>query len=139
MINHENGMMMFDSIIISPHMQLETFLDSIKQDDIISQHNSNYIDLFIKPQKGGEHFFLLRLFFERKSEKLEYVQLVIQNDDSIPSWTDWSEKKQLKKKKYNDLWLMKNMGHPPYNYIWGSLNSVYNEKEASSYILIKFN
>lgn len=138
MINIKTGVMIFDEFKLIPHMTLENLLSAIKQDEILSQNNCNYINLYLKPQKCSESYFVLRLFFDNMNNQLKYCQIAVQSDDIVPSWEIWSESKEIERKKENDMWLQKEIGLPPYKYYWGEISSVYNAREASSYIVIQF-
>lgn len=70
---------------------------------------------------------------------LTHLLISLQKNASIPSWTSWSEKDQLEVKKANDSWLSEEIGDiPPYKFSWGEITSVYNQREGSSYIAIKY-
>lgn len=119
-------------------MSLENLINIIGKKEIISCEKGPYINLFLKPQKANGKYFLLRLFFEKGSEELKYCQIVVQDIDIVPSWKDWNMTEQLKIKENNDMWLRKDVGKPPYIFSWGELKSVYNAREASSYIIVKY-
>ena len=139
MINLKSGMLIFDDFMIRPHMLVRELLNVVRSQDILSCDKGAYTNILLKPQKSANNFFTLRLFFEKKSEELEFCQMVVQDDNIVPSWEGWSMEKELQKKEYNDIWLIKDVGYPPYIFSWGKLQSVYNAKEASSYIMITYN
>lgn len=138
MINKKNGVLIFENLIVEAHMTTDDFLKKINAEEIISCDKGNYINFYLKPQKSDNYFFVLRMFFEGVSKKLEFCQIVVQTQDTVPSWQEWSMEKQLKIKSDNDVWLKKEIGCPPYNFEWGEIKSVYNAREAASYIVLKY-
>jgi hypothetical protein len=60
-------------------------------------------------------------------------------DEPCPSWVNYSEVEQLKKKAENDRWLLSVFGtSPPYVFPWGSLQSVFDDTAGSSVIIIRY-
>lgn len=56
------------------------------------------------------------------------------------SWADWSKEKELQRKRFHESWLNKVLGNDryPYEYDWGSVESIYDGKSGFSYISIKY-
>jgi hypothetical protein len=55
------------------------------------------------------------------------------------SWRNWSEQNELKKKEILNDFLTHELGAPPYKYMWGSVESIFDRKSGFSYVLIKYN
>jgi hypothetical protein len=59
-------------------------------------------------------------------------------DPASKGWADWSEAKELLKKKWHDDILMQILGVPPYHYSWGEVASAYDPRSASADIAIRY-
>ena len=99
MIDQTNGYITFDKFTLMPYMGFTEFLEMISEDEIYAYDSNTNIELYLKPQKSGEMFFIVRLFFEQNNKSLKYVLLSIQDNDKIPSWNDWSKDRELERKK----------------------------------------
>lgn len=139
MINRNNGELVFDNFVLRPHMKLDSLINKISKEDIISYTKGEWENIYLRPQMGEGYFFVIRLYFESKKLELAFLQIAVQKDDSIPSWENWSEKTQLDIKKNNDIWLKNELGNAPYDFRWGNIKSIYNAREGSSYVAINYN
>jgi hypothetical protein len=83
----------------------------------------------------GEKFNMV-LFYQ--NEKLNRINLSFYNPNSSGSWNNWSEEKELETKKRQDNLLKQNFGAPPYEYQWGSLESVYDKRSGSAHLIIVY-
>lgn len=139
MINKKLGTVTFSDFILFPKMSLDKFLNEIKKDQIYS-HNTTiyYEEFYLTPQRAGTDFFVLRLCFDKEYKNLRYILLSIQSNAEVPNWKNWNREKEIENKNRHDLWLVKELGVPPYQFKWGEIHSSFNEKEGSSYILINF-
>lgn len=136
MININNGEIKFNKFILKPYMKLNLLTSCLQDKDIVSIDKTERINIYLSPQKAGENYFVIRLFFEKGRLELTDLIVSIQDNDLIPSWKDWSEERELKRKYANDMWLKKELGSLPYDFCWGRIKSVYNSKEGSSYVMI---
>jgi hypothetical protein len=84
----------------------------------------------------GEKFIMV-LFFQ--NEKLQRINFSFYNPNAFDSWENWSEEKELEIKKQYDNLLKQNFGDPPYEYYWGSLESIYDKRSGSAYLLVSYN
>jgi hypothetical protein len=73
-----------------------------------------------------------------KGEILESVHLSINDPRFGTSWEDWSEEKELGRKRANDQWLKSNGLPPGKRYSWGSVWSDYSPKSGYSLIVIQY-
>lgn len=138
MFNIKNGAIYFEKYKISVDLGFthERFCSSelfkkatpfVKNPPYNSYRIEDYIELL------GEKFIMV-LFFQ--NEKLNRMNLSIYNPNSSGSWDDWSEEKELETKKRQDNLLKQNFGEPPYEYQWGSLESVYDKRSGSAHLII---
>jgi hypothetical protein len=81
----------------------------------------------------GEKFTMV-LFYQ--NEKLNRINLSFYVLNNSLSWGDWSEEKELETKKRQDNLLKQIFGEPPYEYQWGSLESVYDKRSGSAHFII---
>lgn len=142
-IDPVKGELAFDNLRLIPHMSLTAFEENFPQEEILTQENrmtpayGEVTNLYLKPQKSGKDYFALRLFFSREGG-LVHLLLSLRDDGSVPTWENWSQERELQKKARNDRWLKKELGEPPYVFPWGSLQSLYDPREASSYIALEY-
>ncbi|MHB8061737.1 MAG: hypothetical protein ACYDG2_03750, partial [Ruminiclostridium sp.] len=52
------------------------------------------------------------------NEDMNSAHIAIHSSNSSTSWSDWSEEKEIERKETHDIWLLKNIGKPPYVYSW---------------------
>lgn len=136
MINISDGSFRFENFTLSSRLRLNEFIKQIPEDNIISKEVGEYTNLYLRPQKSGELYFVLRLFFHKGTDLLDFFYMVPQIDDSLPSWSNWSREKEQEVNRRNILWLQDEIGNPPYEYDWGKIQTAFHEKEGSSYITI---
>ena len=80
--------------------------------------------------------FMLVLFFNK--ERLNIIQLSFCDRYKPSGWDDWYEEKEIEIKKQQDVLLKDNLGNPPYEYQWGSLESVFDQRSGSSHIILTY-
>lgn len=73
-----------------------------------------------------------------KDEHMESVHLSINDSKYGTGWENWSEEKELERKKAHDRWLRSNGLVPGMQYSWGSVWSDYDPKSGSSMIVIRY-
>ncbi|WP_157772443.1 hypothetical protein [Lacunisphaera limnophila] len=75
-----------------------------------------------------------------REESLSHVQLCDTGDEFGSSWEDWSEEKEKKRKQHHDRLLVSLLGRSrEYGFGWGRIESLFDLKAASSYIVISYN
>lgn len=74
MIDTHNGEFIFDKFILHPHYALDTFLNLMQQENVLSMEMcntptlGNVTDIYLKPQKSKDKYFVIRLFFLQNSD-----------------------------------------------------------------------
>jgi len=139
MIDKSSGKIMFDNgCSIYPMMDTISFEKEFHKAQILTKDNiGGYFNYYLVPQKIEEQFFTLRIYFDNKNV-IESVLMSANESGDVKTWENWNEEKELKNKKNNDVWLMSNMGKPPYNYTWGNIISDYDMRSGSSLIVIRY-
>lgn len=140
MININNGNLTIDDgrFTITKGLTKNDFINSNKFKDVLSQQTLTFSNYYLKPQLIGKDKFMVVLFFNQ-NDMIYLVNISLSDDGSVPSWTNWSEDEELKRKDLHDNWLEKNIGMPPYKYAWGEISSNYDPRSGSSMITIKYN
>ena len=140
MINTENGNLQLENIklIIKKGLTRDEFMQSDLFYDVLNQDDYGYVRYYIKPQTICEQKFVIALLF-KPDKSLSSVTLGLAIDGAIPTWENWSEEDELRKKALLGKWLEKNVGEPPYDYTWGSMTLTYDRRSASSHITISYN
>lgn len=83
-----------------------------------------------------EESIVLAVFF--KDELLESVQLCLTGSAYGSSWQDWSEEKEMERKRANDGLLFKNGLVPGEKYSWGTVWSGYDSKGGFSSAVLRY-
>ena len=140
MINIENGDLQFENIklIIKKGLTRDEFMQSDLFYDVLNQDDYGYVRYYIKPQTMCEQKFVIALLF-KPDKLLSSVTLGLAIDGAIPTWENWSEEEELRKKVLLAKWLEKNLGESSYDYTWGSIILAYDRRSASSHITIYYN
>jgi hypothetical protein len=140
MINTSSGEITIGNTIVGPGHSKEDFLASNLYLDILwSKNEGKFYWYFLNPQKLGEYFFIVSLYFNEKGI-IVMIGLGLTKDGSIPEWKDWSLENEMERKKLQDRWLLKLIGPPHkgnewyglYEYEWGTIKSRFNERDGSS-------
>jgi hypothetical protein len=66
------------------------------------------------------------------------VVLSAWDHENDPTWKKWSEKEEKILKRFHSKILFRLLGIPPYRFLWGKVESIYDERSASSYIVISY-
>ena len=78
----------------------------------------------------------LTLYFYE--QQLDSVTLVALDGRFGASWDDWSEQKELDRKRYHDEWLANTIGSVNNDFSWGHLSSNYDAKAGFSAIYLQY-
>jgi hypothetical protein len=138
-INIKNGDMPVngDDFIIKKGLTKDEFEKSNLYKGVVSKETHSFTNYYLKPQLIGNERFILVLFFN-PNDILDFVNISLSHDGKIPSWDNWSEKEEYRKKDEHDKWLANNISKPPYKYLWGEISSNYDSRSCSSTITIRY-
>lgn len=139
MINIKNGDVSLNgnTFIIKKGLAKDEFEKSTLFKDVISKETHSFTNYYLKPQLIGNEKFILVLFFNTNNI-LDFANISLSHDGKIPSWDNWSENEEYKRKDDHDKWLVNNISKPPYKYSWGEVSSNYDPRSGSSAITIKY-
>ena len=126
-----------NSSIIRKGLTKDEFLKSNLAGDILNQQTSTFTNYYLKPQLIGSENFTIVLYFN-PNNLIEFMNISLSSDGNIPSWDNWSESDEIKKKDEHDKWLERKIGKPPYKYSWGEISSNYDPRSGSSMITIRY-
>ena len=140
MIDIKNGNILLNdnSFIIKKGLTKAEFLKSNLAEDILNQQVSVFTNYYLKPQLIGDEKFTVALYFDQ-NDLIAFLYISLLSDGNIPSWNNWSESEELKRKDEHDKWLLRKIGDPPYKYLWGEISSIYDVRSGSSIIIIRYN
>ncbi len=138
MIDVENGNITMDnnSFVIRKGLTKDEFKKSELFEEVLNEQVHTFTNYYLKPQLLGEESFSISLFFD-SNEIINFLQISMIKD-GIPSWDNWSEKQEQRRKAEHDQWLKMNIGKPPYKYSWGEISSNYDPRSGSSMITIRY-
>lgn len=138
MINVNSGNIELDNnFLITKKLGRKEFENSSLFKDVLSQQINTFSSYYLKPQLIGGEKFIVVLFFNQ-NDMIYLINISILNDGDMPSWENWSEVEELKRKDMHDTWLENNIGKPPYKYSWGEISSNYDPRTGSSMITINY-
>lgn len=73
-----------------------------------------------------------------KGENLNTVEFCLDDPKYGSSWSEWSEEKEMKRKKDHETWLKtKGLAHGKV-YSWGCVKSVYDQRAGCSTVVVSF-
>lgn len=139
MIDIKTGNVFLETVnfIIRSSLTREEFLSStLAIASRISVKNEPHCSFTTKAQKIAGHPFIITLYFN--GSILTNVELYSDDNKFGTSWDDWSEEKELERKKFHETWLKNVLADAPYKYNWGRIESFYDAKGGSSSISIKY-
>ena len=125
------------NIIIKDGLTQDDFVKSDIFKDVINYKNHEYTQYYVNPQIIYGKRFTILLIFNPKG-LIEFVKLALLTKNELPDWNNWSESKELERKKLHDEWLKLMIGIPPYEYNWGYISSNYDPRSGSSMITIRY-
>jgi hypothetical protein len=134
MIDTKNGDIYINNSQIK--LTLNLSVEQFKKTPLYSGEN-------IKPFYSVKHSvhianknFKIALYF--LNNKLKEIRLYSEEIALGTSWLDFSEQKELERKKEHDKWLENLIGKGPYLYSWGEIISVFDKKGGVSSIIIRY-
>jgi hypothetical protein len=139
MIEKASGEVKFSGwdISLSPALSRAEFLSSsLAKDAKIDVSNEPYCSWRIKPSLWNDKWWTVVVYFF--DQKIQMLTLSAWKDENEPCWENWSEKEEMNRKKYHSRVLFRLLGIPPYRFSWGKVVSIYDEKSASSSIVISY-
>ena len=139
MINIKSGSITINgkNFVIRRGLTKDEFIKSTLFGEVLNQQVYSFTNYYLKPQLIGKDNFILVLYFN-PNNIIDSVDLSLSRDENIPSWNNWSEGEELKKKDEHDKWLERKIGKPPYKYSWGEISSNYDPRSGSSMITIRY-
>lgn len=139
MIDINNGNIIINNglYILKSGLQKNEFINSGFYIENLIEDVSIYTRYFLKPQVIDGEYFIVVIYFN-KNDLLEFVDLALMHNGNVPSWDNWSETEERKRKDEHDKWLEKSIGRPPYKYSWGEISSDYDPRSGSSTITIRY-
>ena len=136
MINPNTGNIEFSEppVSIKPSLSLSAFLSSplgITARLILKNGPWSTFSVFAK--SCGQDF-AVTLIFSNNMLLEAHIAMCWDGD----SWKIWSEKSEHEKKLRHDSLLAEDIGTPPYNFPWGSVDSIVDPKTGGSSILVHY-
>lgn len=98
--------------------------------------NGSYHSYSLGEQRvAGQPFFVALYFY---GQQLESVDLAHSTEEFGASWDDWSEEREVRRKRLHDDWLRGQTGHASQVYEWGEVSSDYDPRSGRSSIVIRY-
>jgi hypothetical protein len=139
MIDKTNGnLILDDGFIIYKGMSISEFRNTMNKSKIESDDGDHMKKLRLHPQRFGTTYLIVSVSFFPKNI-LSKVNLYYSENGEFPSWSDWSYENEMENKEKLEIWLEQQLGQkPPYSFPWGTIETYYDEKGASSGAIIKY-
>ena len=130
-ISTDNGVITFASGIISRALSRSDFLKSPAGAGAeVLNINAVSATYRIHPETG----VIASVRF--REDSLELVSLLFaMKDDTGVSWT---REREFERKAIHDKWLLEEIGPPPYQFSWGEIESLFDEKACVSDIIVGY-
>ena len=126
-----------DNSILSRGLTKKEFEESNLYKEVIRCDEYGYTRYILNPQLIDNDYFAIGLIFN-PDNMIEFISINIVYNDNSSRRANWSEERELRRKKEHDKWLLKNIGDPPYEYSWGGISSDYDPRSGSSSITIRY-
>lgn len=139
MIDTSTGEILIESVPlrIGSEFTRQNFLSSpLGEHSSVIVKNEPRCSFRIEAVKISGLWFNAALWFCR--ERLEAVHLSYRARDLGASWSEWSEEKELKRKRIHDSWLVTIAANPAHSYKWGEISSDFDRKSGGSSIVIRY-
>jgi len=122
---------------ISSELTRAAFLSSpIAEKAVVCVKNEPWCSWSLSPTVTGETTWYAHLYFH--GERLNRVDLAIGATNESQSWDDWTKENEMARKMVHDALLSENLGTPPYDYTWGKVFSVFDERRGGSCIIVDY-
>jgi hypothetical protein len=138
MIDIKNGSIALQNFMMRKGLTKDDFLSSNLFGEVLKHQEYEFTTYSLKPQLIEKEKFIMVIYFN-KNDIIDLVNLSLSNSENLPSWDNWSESEEQRKKEEHDKWLLNKIGIPPYNYDWGTVSSNYDPRSGSSMITIRYN
>src|SRR5215475_15239391 len=139
MIDKYTGELFIDSaaVGIGPRCTRKDFVSSIlSSESRVLVKNEPYCSFSVGSHKISGLRFIVSLSFY--GDILESIELTHDDEEPGSSWSDWSEEKELKRKRIHDQWLTSLHGRTSHRHSWGAIWSGYDPRSGSSSITIRY-
>jgi hypothetical protein len=121
---------------VGPSLTREKFLSSpMGKDAKIFVNAGKSISYKSKPLSIYGVQFILVLYFS--DQRLIEIHLYPLSDEK-GGWASYSEANEIEKKRKNDAFLAANLGAPPYEYPWGEIVSIFDDRSGASQVIVRF-
>ena len=130
-ISIDNGAIAFDSGVITRDISRSEFLNgALGADAEVLIVNTPFATYRIRPETGVSASVRFR------GDLLELVSVLfeMQNDTEV----NWTRERELERQAIHDSWLLEEVGPPPYQFAWGEIESLFDEKACVSNIIIGY-
>jgi len=126
-------------IAIGPSLTRDDFLASaVGRDAPINVENEPYCSYNVRIPAGDLMTLPAGLTFYFYHKQLESLSIVASDHRFGTSWDDWSETKELERKRFHDLWLADTAGAANAHFPWGQLSSDYDAKSGLSAVHLRY-
>src|SRR5215475_4542850 len=139
MIDKNTGELFIDSaaVGIGPRFTRKDFVSSILSNDSRALvKNEPYCSFSVGSHEISGLRFLVALSFY--GDILEAIELTHDDEESGSSRSDWSEEKELKRKRIHDQWLTSLQLRTSHRHSWGDILSGYDPRSGGSSITIRY-
>ncbi len=129
-IDRTLGLVSFPGITIGPYLSRQEFLQmELGAAATLGVVNAGWVTLHTQPEP---QIYASLAFKNDRLIKLD-VTMVMPTGEAA-----WDRACEMRRKAYHDAWLRSELGAPPYEYLWGTVDSFFDERSLSSGIVIIF-
>lgn len=134
MFDIDTGYLRLGRVVLAPTLTRSKLEGSVS--DFVVERYDNHCRYSLSPSAIGAREFRVLLYFSE--ENLIMTQLSIIMDGDTTDWNQWSMEREKVRKEQHDMWLMDEIGRPPYRYPWGVITSTYDPRSGTSHITINY-
>ena len=130
-ISTDSGAITFASGLITGGLSRPEFLSSpVGAGAEVRKINEPFVTYRIRPESG----IIASIRFRENSLELVSVLFEMQDDTEA----NWTREREFKRKAVHDKWLLEEIGPPPYQFSWGEVESLFDEKACVSDIIVGY-
>lgn len=144
-INIVTGDFFSNNLVVRPNEEYESIVKKAQGIDLVEEEVNNYLKIFFPILLIENMEFSCRLGYNI-DKKLDSI--VLQKVESQShNWESWSKRTEQEIKEFHDSFLIKNIGEGYshtnmgilYKFTWGTVESIYSQQSANSYIVVRYN
>ena len=139
-LNPSNGEIALDGLIVQPTLSRSVLKLSPDFDAWENYYGDGLSHFSYRRQISDADSMRLLFTLYFHDDHLESAEIfsLLPGEPRSGKWENWSLEQELSRKALHDKFLAESLGAQPYDYAWGQVLSIYDERSAESRIIVKY-